>query len=314
MTKITQLILRGLCVLFFIGTSTLMAQQTIAWSVETLTTGAGEVQTAGTLVQALNFGGGATASDYDATVNTVPFTGVSNGADMDNAFANPTLANFSSNTNNVVPSQVDNYDPGAGGIADYDAILSRFLWNGGNPGTVTLSGLTANNTYRVQFFMGDTRGGSDGNYIIIGVSGGTSFGSNSGAESTVYGGNNPGIVINGEFTAVGTSVSIDIAKDSNDFNLNAYQLRDVSSLSLEDKSFGSFKMFPNPARDVLKLSLDQVFDSSLISIKSLTGQLILSKSITKKNTEIDISSLKSGLYLVQVESDNASITKKLIVE
>ncbi|MGC6430526.1 MAG: T9SS type A sorting domain-containing protein [Jejuia sp.] len=312
MKKITQLLLKSFCMLCCSGALVLNAQQTVTWSVVTLADGT-EVSTDGTLVEALNFGGGDDSDAYDVTVNTVPFEGLASGMASGNAFANPTATYFSANSQNVVPATVDQYDPVAPGIAVYDELLSRFLWNAAGAATVTLSNLTVGQVYKLQFFMGDKRSSQEFSWIEIGVTGGTSFGS---ASTTNYA-FGPGQVINGDFTAVGTSFTIDIRKDqggSDSFNVNAYQLRNVTNLSTEDNILGSFKMYPNPAKNRLNINLDQVLGNTKVSITSVTGQVIHSEAISKVNTEINISSLKSGLYLVQVESDNASVTKKLIVE
>jgi hypothetical protein len=49
-----------------------------------------------------------------------------------------------------------------------------------------------------------------------------------------------------------------------------------------------------------------------VSVFDLLGKQVLHKAV--KNNTLDVSSLKTGLYLMKVSQDNASITKKLVVQ
>ncbi|WP_298535735.1 T9SS type A sorting domain-containing protein [uncultured Algibacter sp.] len=310
--KITHSLFMAICLLAFITTQKAIAQQSISWSTVALVDGT-EVLTEGTLIEAINFSGGDTDSAHDTTINTVLFSGKASGAASGNAFANPTTANFESNTQNVVPFTVDQYDPEAPGIAVYDELLSRFLWNAG-AGTVTISGLEVGKNYKLQFFMGDKRADQADAFIVIGVQGGTSYGSD--ATTTYAAG--PGIVINGAFEAESTSFVLDLNKDLNGtegFNLNAYQLREVASLGVDDASLINFNMYPNPASKSLQISLgNSEAINSKVTISNIAGQVVYTGSLDSKTKSIDVSNLNSGIYLVKVAGANLSTIKKLVIK
>jgi hypothetical protein len=42
------------------------------------------------------------------------------------------------------------------------------------------------------------------------------------------------------------------------------------------------------------------------------GENVLSKSLSLTKTQIDVSKLKSGIYLVRIQTKNQSIVKKLV--
>jgi hypothetical protein len=49
-----------------------------------------------------------------------------------------------------------------------------------------------------------------------------------------------------------------------------------------------------------------------IDFFNVLGENVLSKKINSSNTQIDISELKSGVYLLSIQSENQSTVKKLV--
>ena len=72
----------------------------------------------------------------------------------------------------------------------------------------------------------------------------------------------------------------------------------------------SYKMYPNPVKDnFLYFSATQNFD---IIIYDVLGKQVLIENTTRTKNYIDVSNLKKGIYLVKINSNQGSITKKLI--
>lgn len=197
----------------------------ITWSYSVLTSGASEVSTEGTLLEALNFSSlpdGFTDDALDTTINTVKFEGFTDG-NGDNGFLNPTATYFSANSSNCVPQGVDTYTVAKGGLAKYDALNSRFIWAENSASNrITLNGLTAGNGYRIQLFMGDTRGYD----VSVTVDDGKG---NTLVSPTFNSNGRVGFVINGEFTAVSDQQFLMINRGGEGMHLNGYQLREIST-------------------------------------------------------------------------------------
>ncbi|MGC6432191.1 MAG: Ig-like domain-containing protein [Jejuia sp.] len=283
--------------------------QDINWSVVQLVDGT-EVITDGTLLEAINFGGGANDDDLDTTINTVTFEGKASGAATGNPFANPTTSHFSSTSQNVVPGNVDQYDAPPG-LPVYDNLLSKFLWNGSGGSTMTISGLEIGKSYMIQLFMGDKRAEQVGSFIIVGAENDPNpFGD---ASTTGYANTN-GIVISGGFVAESTSFNLYSVKDQNGsegFNLNGYQLREVASLSTKDNTVNNIKVYPNPVKEgIIHISnLSKELDYQIINVQ---GKTLKSGRISKSKT-IDVSELNTGLYFIRMNDETGSTTKKFII-
>lgn len=71
-----------------------------------------------------------------------------------------------------------------------------------------------------------------------------------------------------------------------------------------------FTMFPNPAKNEVVIAVDSGITVKQIAIYNLLGQLV--KSAAEAQSNIDVSGLNSGTYLVEIVSDKGKSSKKLI--
>ena len=73
-----------------------------------------------------------------------------------------------------------------------------------------------------------------------------------------------------------------------------------------------FKLYPNPVNDVVNVSYKSAIDS--ISIYSITGQLVYDNAIHTSSTQINVSHLSSGLYILEAQVEGNKARFKIIVE
>ncbi|TGN29204.1 T9SS type A sorting domain-containing protein [Empedobacter tilapiae] len=69
-------------------------------------------------------------------------------------------------------------------------------------------------------------------------------------------------------------------------------------------------LFPNPASK--ELNIDSKENIKQVTVFNLTGQQLFSKKGNSKTSKIDVSNLKSGVYIVEVKTDKTSKTYKII--
>ncbi len=84
------------------------------------------------------------------------------------------------------------------------------------------------------------------------------------------------------------------------------------TLSTESLNKVSFKMYPNPATGSTLFIKSSNGDSMNITIYSTLGQQVINKK--NVSSSINISSLESGIYIVQIRQGTSLHTRKLIVE
>ncbi|KAA1248041.1 M14 family zinc carboxypeptidase [Aquimarina sp. RZ0] len=84
-------------------------------------------------------------------------------------------------------------------------------------------------------------------------------------------------------------------------------------LNVEDNLLSAFKIFPNPAKNVIKIQQSSPENYNL-EIRNLLGQKILRKENNSDYQEIDISGFNPGLYFVTIEINESKKTFKVLKE
>jgi hypothetical protein len=84
------------------------------------------------------------------------------------------------------------------------------------------------------------------------------------------------------------------------------------SLSISQEALNQVSIYPNPTNDVLNISnLDGV---KTVIISNVLGQSILTNNVSDVNMTINISNLKTGIYLVTLVAENGLVRTERIIK
>jgi hypothetical protein len=73
----------------------------------------------------------------------------------------------------------------------------------------------------------------------------------------------------------------------------------------------SLMIFPNPVNDILNIRLSETYtESATWEIVSVTGQTIMNGTLNSSNAIIDISSIKTGMYILVVKDNEQNYFRK----
>lgn len=89
------------------------------------------------------------------------------------------------------------------------------------------------------------------------------------------------------------------------------------TLGVNDLAIDNYKLYPNPATNIVNLKFNQSLDNEIeINVFSIQGKLVINttKQLQNKSSQLDISSLKSGLYFLKISDGEHTSTKKLIIK
>ncbi|MDC9721329.1 MAG: endonuclease [Urechidicola sp.] len=82
------------------------------------------------------------------------------------------------------------------------------------------------------------------------------------------------------------------------------------TLAVNDYTLESIRIYPNPASgNTLTI---EVLENVTISVFDILGKQVLNTQVSRTNNQIDISDLNSGIYMIRLQTENGSATKKLI--
>ena len=82
-------------------------------------------------------------------------------------------------------------------------------------------------------------------------------------------------------------------------------------LSTENFTENSFRVYPNPIKDILTIQ-SELSSETKITIIDVNGRIVKQVSSNTSLTSINVSELNLGIYFVNIETDQGKITKKVI--
>jgi hypothetical protein len=81
---------------------------------------------------------------------------------------------------------------------------------------------------------------------------------------------------------------------------------------IEDIIFSSTSIFPNPASGIVNIKSDYTINT--IKVYNYSGQVISNELVDTNFYQFNTSKFNPGLYLFQIETNEGTITKRIIIE
>ena len=97
----------------------------------------------------------------------------------------------------------------------------------------------------------------------------------------------------------------------NNFSINLCRVE--NALSVVTNPILNSSVYPNPTKGIVNVAIPSLTESATIKLFDLQGRQILSKETNQVTTSFGIENLQDGIYLVNIESGEASITKKIVL-
>lgn len=88
----------------------------------------------------------------------------------------------------------------------------------------------------------------------------------------------------------------------------------TSVLSTNEVLANSFSMTPNPAKNFVTINSTDNNTITAIEVVDINGRTVLNAKPNAIESNIDLSTLSSGVYMVKINSEKGSVTKKLVKE
>ena len=90
------------------------------------------------------------------------------------------------------------------------------------------------------------------------------------------------------------------------------RIYEQSNLGLENYLVDEIRIYPNPSSNICYIELNDLEPIEYLSIMDTTGKTLLSKVFNYHKIQLDISLLKSGLYIIRIETPTKTFIKRLI--
>ncbi len=87
---------------------------------------------------------------------------------------------------------------------------------------------------------------------------------------------------------------------------------DASSAGVSANDLEKFKLFPNPAGDLVQIQATDNNKEYLVQIVNITGQIVSQHTLTQDNSTISIHTIPNGIYFVKIVTEGSTEVIKLI--
>ena len=100
------------------------------------------------------------------------------------------------------------------------------------------------------------------------------------------------------------------------FDMPPPEVLNCTVLSTDDNTLDSaFRIFPNPSNGQMTLNIDGTFGEGQIRIFDINGRAVYTQdAVLQGSVNIDASRLNTGIYILNITTDNNTFTTKLIIE
>jgi len=147
--------------------------------------------------------------------------------------------------------------------------------------------------------------GDGGSHNVVSTGGPESF--NSGATT-----NTPGNTFSHTFTLIGDTTFECQPHSGNMFGTISV-VAEGTLLSRDEFDYSlHFKISPNPGKDRMILELPNYFQNAKLQVFDVLGKQIINRAISTLETNIDVTDLNKGVYIVKVISGEQSQTKRFV--
>ncbi|HYG50425.1 MAG TPA: T9SS type A sorting domain-containing protein, partial [Flavobacteriales bacterium] len=76
----------------------------------------------------------------------------------------------------------------------------------------------------------------------------------------------------------------------------------------------SFNVYPNPANNVLTISLEKLKEGTTYSIYDVLGNALISGDINHTRTIVDVSGIATGIYVLEIANETQRSSKRIVVK
>ena len=97
----------------------------------------------------------------------------------------------------------------------------------------------------------------------------------------------------------------------NAFSISLCRVQNV--LSVTKNPILESSIYPNPTKGIVNVDIPGLIENATIKLYDLQGRQILSKDTNQVSTSFGIENLQDGIYLVNIENEQGSISKKIVL-
>ena len=107
---------------------------------------------------------------------------------------------------------------------------------------------------------------------------------------------------------------VEIAELGTSFDLVMSSVEPSQTVGIEENVLSNAVVYPNPASDVINISLKNELVNTEVSIVDAMGRVVLNQSIDNDFVSLDVADLEDGIYFVKISNGDVVETKTVVIK
>lgn len=103
-----------------------------------------------------------------------------------------------------------------------------------------------------------------------------------------------------------------VSDDAFVFMVDDFSVTTTGTVSVDNHLAGSFSVYPNPVKDMLNISNSIGAEINSVTITDINGRTVKQVTANGVESQINIVDLNAGVYFVNINSNQGSLTKKIV--
>lgn len=116
-------------------------------------------------------------------------------------------------------------------------------------------------------------------------------------------------------TSTANTSGLAASVEMDNFYINFDNQETLLGVNSNDLDSTSFNIYPNPTKDIVTISNTDNLALSGVEVLDINGRTVKTVKLSNvSETQINLSDLSAGVYMMKVSSDNGTVTKKIVKE
>lgn len=90
------------------------------------------------------------------------------------------------------------------------------------------------------------------------------------------------------------------------------KVEEAGTNAIENNDLSRISIYPNPTNNIVYVNMTNILNLKSITLRDITGRVITQNSNPNGTVQFDLSNEAKGVYFINIESENGSITKKVV--
>ncbi|MBL4706013.1 MAG: T9SS type A sorting domain-containing protein [Flavobacteriales bacterium] len=88
----------------------------------------------------------------------------------------------------------------------------------------------------------------------------------------------------------------------------------ITGVGIIELNSKTISIYPNPTRGIFTIDLLGAIENTSLTVYDMLGKVVVGKELIETTSQIDLSGNEKGIYFINIQTDNGTIVRKIIIQ